>query len=366
MRAAVVTGDRAERKGLGLVRGALLLGVLAALAILLAPSTASAQITPIPGANDFCDDRWGTAFGTTPRGRFSVTVSPSHAGTVSAAMFRTEADCIQSPQPPTCMATCLFDVMAVCEFHCSHFHTGPYPWPVRFSPSPQQGYAFVGWTANCEAQKDVLRSDCVLRWSSTQPQVSLTAHFLPTPDEQDPAPAPSVSATPQSYAANLAWTPSADQWLAGYDIFRNGAHIARVTPGTTSFRATNLLCQTAYTFRVDAFDWSGNEARSLDVPTTTRQCTTGGGLLRPNTAIHVKPPKVTHKKRAYFHFGARGEVAATKFQCKLDKRRWRRCSGRTGITYTRLRVGYHTFRVRAGNAAGWDRTPAKYTWRVRR
>jgi hypothetical protein len=357
MRAGIVSGRRTGKKGRGLVRGALLLGVLAAVGLLLAPGTASAQITPIPGANDFCASQ-------SPLGRFkadkpfgTITANIVGSGDVRVEMWGTGAECVTETGPNS------WRIQTVCEFHCSHEHTAPYPWTVAIIP--QNGAdSFQGWSnANCQAIKAAPKSYCIVRMTTDH---AVTAHFGTPADTVAPT-APVVSANPGSYAVDLAWSPSTDAWLAGYDIHGTPVrvpHVARAR--ATSFRVTNLLCQTTYTFRVEAFDWSGNTTSSAPITATTGRCTTGGGLLRPNTVIHVKPRKVTRSKRAYFHFGARGEVAATKFQCKLDRRRWVRCSGSTGKTYKRLRVGYHTFRVRAGNAAGWDRTPAKYTWRVRR
>ena len=57
-------------------------------------------------------------------------------------------------------------------------------------------------------------------------------------------------------------------------------------------------------------------------------------------------------------------VSSFKSQCKLDKQAWVSC--RNGKRYTRLKPGYHTFRVKAGNAGVWDKTPASYTWKIRK
>ena len=375
MGAAVVTGDRTGKKGLGLARGGVLLGVLAALGLLLAPSNASAQISPVPGATDYCSINSSGGTFTAPRPTSNLTVTLSTApgtGRVDAKMYGTTAtneDCIR-PNPATCQTSCTFTVRTVCEWHCQHNHIAPYPWTVELVGTPTAANThLVGWSAapaGCRQLREALRTSCVVRMDTDQ---NVTAYFAPTKDTGPPS-APLVAAAPQSYAVMLSWAPSVDPegWLAGYDIYRGSTHVARVAAGTTSYKATNVYCATAYSFRVEAFDWSGNEARGNEVQTETGACTKGGTTAqRPNTVIHVKPPKVTRKRTAYFHFGAAGETAATKFQCKLNRNRWRRCSGATGKTYRRLAAGrYHTFRVRAGNANGWDRTPARYTWRIRR
>ena len=369
MNAAVVSGDRTSRKRLGLVRGAVLLGLLAALGILLAPGSASAQITPISNVGDYCADRSpnGNLKAAKPVSTITVNVVSAGGSTVRVAMWGTSADCVRQT------GTNSWEVQTVCEFHCSHNHTAPYGWWVEVIPQNGADF-FQGWSnANCQPIKAAPKSSCILRM--TTDHIGVVANFA-SPADNLPPTAPVVSANPEAYAVNLAWSPSTDtspaggSSLAGYDIHGTPVrvpHVARVTASATSFKVTNLLCNTTYTFRVEGFDWSGNTTSSAPITETTGACTTGGGLLRPNTAIHVKPAKVTRKRTAYFHFGARGETAATKFQCKLNRNRWRRCSGSTGKTYRRLAAGrYHTFRVRAGNAAGWDRTPARYTWRIRR
>ncbi len=362
--------ERSARKVVTVRRGAVLVALAAFAVALLAPTGASAQITPVSyGANDFCaDERAG--FGSTPRGTFRVSIQG--AGKVTAAMWKTGADCILTNRTG-CTTNCDIVAQPVCEFHCYHFHTSPHAWPVQFTATADSGSTFVGWQAGCEPTRDASRRDCILRWSREQTLVHLTAVFVPAEqaDTLAPSPAPSLAVpTVRSYDANLTWTASNDQWPAGYDIYRGATQVARVSPGTTNYALKNLLCNTAYTLRVDAFDYSGNEARSTEVAIRTGACPSSGGTTgaRPNTEIHVKPRKRTRAKRAFFHFGQRGEVRARKFQCKLDKRRWtrKRCSARDGITYRRLKPGRHVFRVRAGNANGWDPTPARYIWRIRR
>ena len=86
----------------------------------------------------------------------------------------------------------------------------------------------------------------------------------------------------------------------------------------------------------------------------------------------MKPPRTTKKRSAFFHWGARrGGVdlpqRSFKSKCKLDKKRWVKCSAVTGKTVRKLKPGrWHTFRVRVGDAQGWDQTPAVWRWRVRR
>jgi hypothetical protein len=346
----------------------LVLLALAGAVLFVLPSTASAQIPAESWGNDRCDNQSGPNsdgpfFAADPFNDISLTVGG--AGTVSGWMHGTGAQECLSPPPPTavCSTQCTWRVQTVCEFHCYHNHNAPYPWWVRLEPAPQAGAFFLGWTANCSWSKAIARNLCVVHMTSDH---GVTAHFGAAPDTQPPTP-PSVSGQPVGpYSVNLSWTQSSDQWLAGYDVYQGSTHVDRVGRGTTSYKVENLQCRSTYSFQVVAFDSSGLEGRSAPVSATTGACIGEGpsGSV-PNTIIHVKPPRSTRSRTAFFHFGARGTIAATRFQCKLDRGRWRSCSGRTGIRYRRLRRGYHTFYVRAGNANGFDPTPARWRWRIR-
>jgi hypothetical protein len=194
---------------------------------------------------------------------------------------------------------------------------------------------------------------------------SVTAHF--GTDTAAPT-APGLSGQPVGpYSVNLSWSPSSDQWLAGYDVYQGSTLVDRVGAGTTTYKVENLQCRSNYSFRVEAFDPSNNSASSAPVSVRTGACIgeSPSGRPVPNTIIHVKPPRSTRARSAFFHFGGRGSVLATRFQCRLDRGRWRSCPGRTGKRYRSLRRGYHTFYVRAGNANGFDRTPARWRWRIR-
>jgi hypothetical protein len=58
-----------------------------------------------------------------------------------------------------------------------------------------------------------------------------------------------------------------------------------------------------------------------------------------------------------------------KSQCKLGTQAWKSC--KSPKSWTRLKPGLHTVRVRVGDSVGatsvrWDKTPAIYTWRIKR
>ncbi len=80
----------------------------------------------------------------------------------------------------------------------------------------------------------------------------------------------------------------------------------------------------------------------------------------PDTRITSAPSR-TRSRRATFRF--RSNELGSIFFCKLDGRGWLPC--RSPKTYRRLKVGLHTFRVRAIDKAGnVERTPATKRWRI--
>lgn len=80
----------------------------------------------------------------------------------------------------------------------------------------------------------------------------------------------------------------------------------------------------------------------------------------PNTAIDEKPPAASNSTSAAFTYEA---PTATGYECKLDSATFASCP-ETGVEYTGLAEGSHTFQVRGFNASGPDPTPASYTWKV--
>jgi hypothetical protein len=80
----------------------------------------------------------------------------------------------------------------------------------------------------------------------------------------------------------------------------------------------------------------------------------------PNTAIDEKPPAASNSTSAAFTYEA---PTATGYECTLDSATFASCP-ETGVEYTGLAEGSHTFQVRGFNASGPDPTPASYTWKV--
>jgi hypothetical protein len=83
-------------------------------------------------------------------------------------------------------------------------------------------------------------------------------------------------------------------------------------------------------------------------------------VVAPGTAITSHPAKRLTKRRATFRFTS-NESHVT-FQCRMDNKAWASCASPRSYLVSR---GWHTFRVRARDAAGnLDATPA--SWRFKR
>jgi len=93
----------------------------------------------------------------------------------------------------------------------------------------------------------------------------------PIPDTQPPTKPTNLTATAQSTdSILLSWSPSTDnKKMGGYKIYRDGTEIATTT--NTSYTDTGLQPSTTYTYRVSAYDASGNESQKSDpVSATTK------------------------------------------------------------------------------------------------
>lgn len=99
--------------------------------------------------------------------------------------------------------------------------------------------------------------------------------------------------------------------------------------------------------------------------TATPVKTHSGGIafVAPETRITFGPSFKTRRRVAVFRFVDATEQPATRFICKLDRRKWRSCSSPKRLK--RLRPGRHVFRVKAVNAVGaWEATPVKRRFKV--
>jgi hypothetical protein len=103
--------------------------------------------------------------------------------------------------------------------------------------------------------------------------------------------------------------------------------------------------------------------RNNSSPITETLCLPGAGgdNIAPNTKIKKRPKNRTDDRTPTYKF--KSTEAGSKFKCKVDKRRYRKC--KSPKTLRGLDPGLHTFKVKATDKAGnTDRSPAKDTFRL--
>jgi len=357
-----------------------------ALAALMWPSQAAAQtgFCAEPGCRPLCvsgvDDAAGeniplyavtlakTGAGD---GTFSVTAQNPYAGASYNSPANKNREC--ATQRP---GEDVWDVKHWCTFHCEHRHYfvvpggRPQPATAWITAAEASGSDFLGWTnlaEGCAPPASLARGRevCVQKMDEHR---TVTANFGTTPDATPPTAATIArAATKRNTVTFAVTTASTDEtWLGGYEVYVNNALRTRIRRDAATFTIANLFCNTNYTFRIDAFD-SASSTPSNEVAAKTSTCP----KVAPNAVFHVKPARRTRQKSAFFHWGARrGGVDlpqhAFKSRCKVDRRRWTKCSALSGKTVRKLKPGWHTFRVKVGDNQGWDRTPAIWRWQVRR
>ena len=103
---------------------------------------------------------------------------------------------------------------------------------------------------------------------------SLVAATAPCPDVGAPSvPAGLAQASASETTVTLTWQASTDNVdVVGYGVYRDGSRIG--TTAQTDYVVAGLLCGTAYTMAVDAYDAAGNRSSATEVVVTTSPCAT--------------------------------------------------------------------------------------------
>src|SRR5204863_411697 len=110
-----------------------------------------------------------------------------------------------------------------------------------------------------------------------------------------------------------------------------------------------------------------DKAGNVELPPTppgTADSTTLVDTTSPDTSITSHPSNPSSSGSASFSFdGTDAGSGVDHFECKLDGAAFASCT--SGINYTSLGDGSHTFQVRAIDKAGnADPDPASFTWVV--
>ena len=130
--------------------------------------------------------------------------------------------------------------------------------------------------------------------------------------------------------------------------------------GSTSTKTYPKLLTGNYVFKVLAIDQAGNAGAPTEFPLVVDN--TLADTTPPETTIKAKPPDPSSSTTAEFTYES--NEASSTFQCKLDAAAFASCSA-SGIAYTGLGEGQHTFQVRATDtSANTDLSPAGYTFSV--
>jgi hypothetical protein len=145
-------------------------------------------------------------------------------------------------------------------------------------------------------------------------------------------------------------------FLCSIDTGGSAAFRACSGPGNSDTPASPLG-DGSYAFRARASDQAGNA--SVATRPFSVQTPKPSPPQPPDTTIK-KGPKKTRKARSKFKFTSTDPNAT--FQCKLDKRKFKRCA--SPYRTPKLRPGKHKLKVRAVGAGGTDPLPAVRKFRV--
>ncbi|MGN0063780.1 MAG: M4 family metallopeptidase [Nocardioides sp.] len=144
--------------------------------------------------------------------------------------------------------------------------------------------------------------------------------------------------------------------LGGRSAFVGSSHgygSTRVDLGSLAGKSVMFRWRVGSDNELDAYGWFVDDPKIVDC---------GKDTTASDTKLVKKPKKTTKLRTAVFTYRAT-EIGST-FQCKIDKKAWKKCGSKT--TLKNLKKGKHTFQVRAvDRAKNKDKTPAKWTWTIK-
>ena len=178
---------------------------------------------------------------------------------------------------------------------------------------------------------------------------------------------------PDPTPATSSWTvetvpdTTIDSGPAGSDVSTSATFTFSSAPAGATFECsldnaafaacTSPATYTGLTLGDHTFDVQATNTAGTDATPAHRSWTV---VEPPDTTITGGPSSSDPSTSATFTFSSPSPDAT--FECRLDGPTWAACL--SGVTYTGLAAGPHTFSVRAVDAGGPDPTPATWDWTV--
>ena len=122
----------------------------------------------------------------------------------------------------------------------------------------------------------------------------------------------------------------------------------------------------SHSFTVNAEDTEGATAsKTVSYTVVAAAATKPNPSVSPETKLGSHPKKTikTKKKKVKVKFGFSSSVAGATFKCKLDKGKFAACT--SPKTY-KVKPGKHTFSVVASSGGVADKTPATFSFKVKK
>lgn len=161
---------------------------------------------------------------------------------------------------------------------------------------------------------------------------------------------------------NPAFTYRADEINSTFEcsLAAEGTADNFVSCPSTGKTYTGQLANGSYTFKVRATDRAGNQGSAVSYTWTVDNSL--ADTTPPDTIIVSKPPDPSSSSSATFTYES--NEPGSSFECTLDGASFAPCAA-TGVTYSGLAEGAHSFQVRAiDTSSNVDPVPAGYSFNV--
>jgi subtilisin family serine protease len=224
--------------------------------------------------------------------------------------------------------------------------------PKTYNSLTDGSHTFQVRAVDTAGNKDATPASFTWRVDTAPPTVTVT---FPTPNGQagwfvtSPV-VGSITATDPSNVASINCSGATLGTVSGISTGSATASLTVTTDGMHSISCT-------------ATDGLGNNGAA---PGSSNTATVNLDSVPPDTTLLTHPTNPTNSTSATFTFSGTDPAPSSggpTFECKLDGGSFVACV--SGVNYTGLTDGSHTFQVRAKDTAGnVDTTPASFTWLV--